>query len=101
MRASRASRVGGGSKGHSESVPAVHGSSDLDTAGALDESSSRDARALEVRDDAYSGPLARVRGSPDPRATRVSRSSRDGGGYKRCSESATAVHGPSGLDMAA
>eukprot|EP00965_Chrysotila_dentata_P042713 1417826-Pleurochrysis_carterae.AAC.1 len=35
-------------------------------AGALDESSSRDARPLEVRVDAYSGPLARVRGSPDP-----------------------------------
>eukprot|EP00965_Chrysotila_dentata_P135446 4478341-Pleurochrysis_carterae.AAC.1 len=67
MRASRASRVGRADKGHSESVSAVHGSSDLGMAGALEESFSRDARPLEVKDDAYSGLLARVRGSPDPR----------------------------------
>eukprot|EP00965_Chrysotila_dentata_P104689 3457437-Pleurochrysis_carterae.AAC.1 len=58
-RASRSSRVAGESEGHSESVLAVHGSSDLDMADALDESSSRDVRPLEVRDDAYSGLLAR------------------------------------------
>eukprot|EP00965_Chrysotila_dentata_P146242 4829437-Pleurochrysis_carterae.AAC.1 len=43
-------------------------------AGAFDESSPRDARLLEVKDDAHSGLLARVRGSPDPRAVRASRS---------------------------
>eukprot|EP00965_Chrysotila_dentata_P057546 1908926-Pleurochrysis_carterae.AAC.1 len=59
VRASRASRVGGEDKGHPESVSTVHGSSDLDMAGAFDESSSRDARLLEVKDDAYSGLLAR------------------------------------------
>eukprot|EP00965_Chrysotila_dentata_P083736 2763269-Pleurochrysis_carterae.AAC.1 len=69
-------------------------------AGAFDESSSRDVRPLEVKDDAYSGLLARVRGIPDPRATRASRSSRDGGGDKSSSESAPAVYGPSDLDMA-
>eukprot|EP00965_Chrysotila_dentata_P088382 2919103-Pleurochrysis_carterae.AAC.1 len=64
----------------------MRGSSDLDTAGALKESSSRDARPLQVRDDAYSGLLARVRGSPDPKVMRASRSSRDGGGDKSRSE---------------
>eukprot|EP00965_Chrysotila_dentata_P099597 3292483-Pleurochrysis_carterae.AAC.1 len=100
MRASRSSRVGSNDKGYSKSVSAVHGSSDLDMAGALDESSSRDARQLEVKDDAYSGLLARVRGSPDLRAMRASRSSRIGGEDKGHSESAPAVHGPSDLDMA-
>eukprot|EP00965_Chrysotila_dentata_P145846 4818457-Pleurochrysis_carterae.AAC.1 len=71
MRVSRSSRIGGGSEGHSESVLAVHGSSNLDMAGALDEQSSRDVQPLEVRDDAYLGLLARVRGSPDPRAIRA------------------------------
>eukprot|EP00965_Chrysotila_dentata_P011655 381742-Pleurochrysis_carterae.AAC.1 len=51
IRASRSSRIGSKDKGHSESVPAVHGSSDLDMADALDESSPRDARLLEVKDD--------------------------------------------------
>eukprot|EP00965_Chrysotila_dentata_P041955 1391845-Pleurochrysis_carterae.AAC.1 len=78
MRASRTSQVGGEDKGHSKSVSAVHGSSDPDMAGAFDESSSRDVRPQEVKDDAYSGLLARVRGSPDPRAIRAIRSSRDG-----------------------
>eukprot|EP00965_Chrysotila_dentata_P168056 5549741-Pleurochrysis_carterae.AAC.1 len=58
MRASRSSRVGGEDKDHLKSVPTVHGSSDLDIVGAFDESSSRDARLLEVKDDAYSGLLA-------------------------------------------
>eukprot|EP00965_Chrysotila_dentata_P001045 33864-Pleurochrysis_carterae.AAC.1 len=70
-------------------------------AGAFDESSSRDVRPLEVKEDAYSGLLARVRGSPDPRAIRAIRSSRVGGGDKSHSESEPVVHGPSGLDMAA
>eukprot|EP00965_Chrysotila_dentata_P069818 2306547-Pleurochrysis_carterae.AAC.1 len=51
IRASRASQAGGGSKGHSESVPAVRRSSDLDTAGAFDELSPRDVHPLEVKDD--------------------------------------------------
>eukprot|EP00965_Chrysotila_dentata_P248447 6208328-Pleurochrysis_carterae.AAC.3 len=59
---SRLSQVGGRDKGHSESVLPVHRSSDLGMAGALDVSSSRDAHPLEVKDDAYSGLLARVRG---------------------------------------
>eukprot|EP00965_Chrysotila_dentata_P142705 4716640-Pleurochrysis_carterae.AAC.1 len=70
-------------------------------AGAFDESSSRDVRPLEVEDDAYWGLLARVRRSPDPRATRASRSSRVAGGDQSHSESAPVVHGLSGLDMAA
>eukprot|EP00965_Chrysotila_dentata_P179178 5917259-Pleurochrysis_carterae.AAC.1 len=70
-------------------------------AGAFEESSSRDVRPLEVKEDAYSGLLARVRGSPDPRATCASRPSRDVGGDKSRSESAPVVHGPSGLDMTA
>eukprot|EP00965_Chrysotila_dentata_P234197 6200036-Pleurochrysis_carterae.AAC.1 len=70
-------------------------------AGAFDESPSHDARLLEVKDDAYSGLLARVRESPDPRAMRASRSSPVGGGDKGHSESAPAVHGLSGLNMAA
>eukprot|EP00965_Chrysotila_dentata_P143948 4754886-Pleurochrysis_carterae.AAC.1 len=59
IRASRASRVGSKDNGHSKSVSAVHGSSDLDMAGAFEESPLRDARLLEVKDDAYSGLLAR------------------------------------------
>eukprot|EP00965_Chrysotila_dentata_P084097 2775980-Pleurochrysis_carterae.AAC.1 len=59
-------------------------------AGALDESPSRNARPLEVRDDAYSGLLARVHGSPDLRATRASRASRGGGEDKGHSESVPA-----------
>eukprot|EP00965_Chrysotila_dentata_P179387 5924304-Pleurochrysis_carterae.AAC.1 len=47
--------------------------------GALDVSSPRDARPLEVKDNAHSGLLAMVRGSPAPRAKRASRSSRVGG----------------------
>eukprot|EP00965_Chrysotila_dentata_P024582 813944-Pleurochrysis_carterae.AAC.1 len=101
MRAIRPSRAGGEGKGHSKSVPTVHGSFDLDMAGAFDESPSHDVRPLEVKDDANSGLLARVRGTPDPRAMRAIRSSRVGGGHKSHSESVPAVHGPSGLDMAA
>eukprot|EP00965_Chrysotila_dentata_P079124 2609273-Pleurochrysis_carterae.AAC.1 len=70
-------------------------------AGAFDESSFRDVRPLEVKEDAYSGLLARVRGSPDLRATWASRSSRDAGEDKSRSEGALVVHGPSGLDMTA
>eukprot|EP00965_Chrysotila_dentata_P176839 5840451-Pleurochrysis_carterae.AAC.1 len=69
-------------------------------AGAFEESSSRDARPLEVREDAYSGLLARVRGLPYPRAMRASRASRVGGKDKGHSESVSAVHGSSDLDMA-
>eukprot|EP00965_Chrysotila_dentata_P081292 2684501-Pleurochrysis_carterae.AAC.3 len=87
MRASRSSPVGGGDKGHSESVLTVHGSTDLGMAGALDLSAPRDARPLEAKDDTYSGLLAKVRGSPDPRAMRVSQSSPVGGGDKGHSES--------------
>eukprot|EP00965_Chrysotila_dentata_P183734 6066756-Pleurochrysis_carterae.AAC.1 len=55
---------------------AVHRSSDLGMAGALDVLPPRDARLLEVKDDAYSGLLARnARESPDPRAMRARRSS--------------------------
>eukprot|EP00965_Chrysotila_dentata_P254863 6212019-Pleurochrysis_carterae.AAC.2 len=100
IRASRSSPVGGGDKGHSKRVSTAHGSSDLGMVGALDELPSRDACLLEVKDDAYSGLLARVRGSPDLRAMRASRSSPVGGGYKNHSESAPAVHGPFGLNMA-
>eukprot|EP00965_Chrysotila_dentata_P083146 2742657-Pleurochrysis_carterae.AAC.1 len=64
-------------------------------AGAFEESSSRDVRPQEVKGDAYSGLLARMRGSPDLRATWASRSSRDGGGDKSRSEGALVVHGPS------
>eukprot|EP00965_Chrysotila_dentata_P127985 4232339-Pleurochrysis_carterae.AAC.1 len=59
-------------------------------AGAFDESLSRDARPLEMRDDAYLGLLARVRGSPDLRAMRASRASRVGGEEKGHSESVPA-----------
>eukprot|EP00965_Chrysotila_dentata_P194512 6176411-Pleurochrysis_carterae.AAC.1 len=102
MRASRSSPVGGGDKGHSASVLTVHGSSDPGILGALDVSAPRDARPLEVmvKDNAYSGLLARVRGSSDPRAMRVSRSSLVGERDKGHSESAPAVHGSSGLSMA-
>eukprot|EP00965_Chrysotila_dentata_P001942 63397-Pleurochrysis_carterae.AAC.1 len=68
-------------------------------AGAFDELPSRDVRPLEVRDDAYSGLLARVRGSPDPRVTRASRSSRDGSGDKSRPNGTLVMHGSSGLDM--
>eukprot|EP00965_Chrysotila_dentata_P095509 3156813-Pleurochrysis_carterae.AAC.1 len=79
MRASRSSRVGSKYKGHSKSVSVVHGSSDLDMAGAFEEPPSRDARPLKVKHDACSSLLARVRGSPNPRVMRVSRTSRVGG----------------------
>eukprot|EP00965_Chrysotila_dentata_P157711 5209637-Pleurochrysis_carterae.AAC.1 len=88
IRAGRSSQVGNKDKGHLKSVSAVHGSSDLGMAGAFDESSLRDACLLEEKDDAYSGLLARMRGSPDPRAMRAIQSSRVGGGDKSHSESA-------------
>eukprot|EP00965_Chrysotila_dentata_P068010 2249657-Pleurochrysis_carterae.AAC.2 len=69
-------------------------------AGALDVSAPRDARPLEVRDDSYSGPLARVRGTSDPRAMVASRSSPVGGGEKGHSESVPTVHGSFDLSMA-
>eukprot|EP00965_Chrysotila_dentata_P087875 2901871-Pleurochrysis_carterae.AAC.1 len=69
-------------------------------AGAFDESPFRDARLLEAKDDAYSGLLARLRGSHDPRAMRASRSSRVGVEDKGHSKSVSAVQGSSDLDMA-
>eukprot|EP00965_Chrysotila_dentata_P200610 6180068-Pleurochrysis_carterae.AAC.4 len=83
-----------------EGVSAVPKPSVMDMAGTPDASSSRDARLLEVKDDAYSGFLARVRGSPDPRAMRASQSSRVEGGNKGHSESVLTVHGSSDLGMA-
>eukprot|EP00965_Chrysotila_dentata_P182169 6015448-Pleurochrysis_carterae.AAC.1 len=68
-------------------------------AGAFDESPSREARLLEVKVDAYSGLLARVRRSSDPRAMRVSRSSRVGGRAKGQPEGVLAVHGSSDLGI--
>eukprot|EP00965_Chrysotila_dentata_P166682 5503835-Pleurochrysis_carterae.AAC.1 len=62
-------------------------------AGAFDEWSPRDARLLEVKDDAYSGLLARVRGSPDLRAIRASRSSQVGNEDKGHLKSVSAVYG--------
>eukprot|EP00965_Chrysotila_dentata_P260132 6213796-Pleurochrysis_carterae.AAC.1 len=56
-------------------------------AGTPEVSPSRDARPLELKEDAYSGLLARVRGSPDPRAIRAGRSSRVRGedrGHSKC-----------------
>eukprot|EP00965_Chrysotila_dentata_P005857 192592-Pleurochrysis_carterae.AAC.1 len=58
--------------------------------GTLEESSYRDVCPLEVKEDAYSGLLARVRGPPDPRVTRASGSNRIGGGSKGHSESVLA-----------
>eukprot|EP00965_Chrysotila_dentata_P149185 4927061-Pleurochrysis_carterae.AAC.1 len=68
-------------------------------AGALDVSSTRDARPVEVKDDAHSGLLARVRGSRDPRAMRASQSSPVGGDRNRA-ESRSTVHGSFDLGMA-
>eukprot|EP00965_Chrysotila_dentata_P086600 2859453-Pleurochrysis_carterae.AAC.1 len=99
MKASRSNRVGGGDKCHLKSVPTVHRTFDLGMAGAFDESTSREARLLEVRDDAYSGLLASVRGSPDPRAMKVSRSSRVGDEDKGHSKSMPIVQGSSDLGM--
>eukprot|EP00965_Chrysotila_dentata_P084636 2793457-Pleurochrysis_carterae.AAC.1 len=65
----------------------------LGMAGTPEVSPTRDARLLEVNNPAYSGLLARVLGSPDPRAMRASRSSRVGGGAKGQPEGALAVHG--------
>eukprot|EP00965_Chrysotila_dentata_P058236 1930844-Pleurochrysis_carterae.AAC.2 len=50
MRASLSSRVGGGGKGHSESLSTVHGSSCLGIAGALDMSSPCDAQQPKIPD---------------------------------------------------
>eukprot|EP00965_Chrysotila_dentata_P017279 573424-Pleurochrysis_carterae.AAC.1 len=72
----------------------------MDMTGTPNMPASPDARPLEVKDDAYSGLLAKVRGSPDARAMRASRSSRDGGGNKSHSESVLTVHGSSDLGMA-
>eukprot|EP00965_Chrysotila_dentata_P108955 3599765-Pleurochrysis_carterae.AAC.1 len=69
-------------------------------AGALDESPSRDARPLDVRNGAYSGLLARVRGSPDLKAMMASRARRVGSKDKGHLKSVLAVHGSSDLDMA-
>eukprot|EP00965_Chrysotila_dentata_P012663 418111-Pleurochrysis_carterae.AAC.1 len=58
-----------------EGVSALPKPSGMDMAGIPDVLSSRGARPLEEKDDAYSGLLPRVRGAPDPRAMRASRSS--------------------------
>eukprot|EP00965_Chrysotila_dentata_P064581 2141361-Pleurochrysis_carterae.AAC.5 len=100
MRASRSSRVGGGNQDHSESVLTVHGSSALGMADALHVSSPRNARPLDVKDDAHSGILARVRGSPDSRAMRASRSNQVGGGNQDDSDGMLAVSKPSGVGKA-
>eukprot|EP00965_Chrysotila_dentata_P070832 2341253-Pleurochrysis_carterae.AAC.1 len=83
-----------------EGVPAVPDPSGMDMAGTPEVSPSRDARPFKVREDAYSGLLARVFGSPDPRAMKASRSSRVGSKDKGHLKSVSAVHGSSGLDMA-
>eukprot|EP00965_Chrysotila_dentata_P033725 1122065-Pleurochrysis_carterae.AAC.1 len=59
-----------------EGVPTVPKPSGMDMAGTPKVPPSRDARLLEVKDDAYLGLLARVRESPDLRAMRASRASR-------------------------
>eukprot|EP00965_Chrysotila_dentata_P217334 6189933-Pleurochrysis_carterae.AAC.1 len=64
----------------------VHGSFGLGMVGALDVSSAPDARLLEEKDNEHSGLLARVRGSPYPRAMRARRSSRVGEGNQDHSE---------------
>eukprot|EP00965_Chrysotila_dentata_P055392 1838106-Pleurochrysis_carterae.AAC.1 len=74
--------------------------SGIDMAGIPDVSSSRDARPLEVKNNAYSDLLTKVRGSLVPRAMRASRLSRVGGEDKGHSESVPTVCGPSGLGMA-
>eukprot|EP00965_Chrysotila_dentata_P167801 5541319-Pleurochrysis_carterae.AAC.1 len=56
---------------------------------------SRDARLLEVEDDAYSGLLARVRGSPDLRVIRASRASQAGSKDKGHLKGVSAVYGSS------
>eukprot|EP00965_Chrysotila_dentata_P042631 1414309-Pleurochrysis_carterae.AAC.1 len=61
-----------------EGVSTVPKPSGMDIAGTPEVPPSRDARPLEVRDDAYSGLLVRVRGSPDLRAVEASRASRAG-----------------------
>eukprot|EP00965_Chrysotila_dentata_P134971 4464223-Pleurochrysis_carterae.AAC.1 len=83
-----------------EGVSAAPKPSGMDMAGTPEVSPSCDARLLQVKDDAYSGLLARVRGSPDPRAMRAGRSSRVGGEDKGQSEGVLAVHGSSDVGMA-
>eukprot|EP00965_Chrysotila_dentata_P122741 4056636-Pleurochrysis_carterae.AAC.1 len=72
----------------------------MDMAGTPEVPPSRDARQLEVKDDAYSGLLARVRGPPDLRAIKASRASRVGSKDKGHSKGGSAAHGSSDLDMA-
>eukprot|EP00965_Chrysotila_dentata_P063146 2092505-Pleurochrysis_carterae.AAC.1 len=71
----------------------------MDMAGTPEVPPSRDSRPLEVKGDAYSGLLARVRGSPDMRAMRTSRASRAGSKDKGHLKGVSAVHGSSDLDM--
>eukprot|EP00965_Chrysotila_dentata_P065448 2169086-Pleurochrysis_carterae.AAC.1 len=59
-----------------ERVSTVPKPSGMDMAGTPEVLPSHDARPLEVRDDAYSGLLAKVCGSPDLRAIRASQASR-------------------------
>eukprot|EP00965_Chrysotila_dentata_P247821 6207981-Pleurochrysis_carterae.AAC.2 len=85
-------------KENKEGVSAVPKPSGMDMVAMPDVVSSCDTRPLEVKDNAHTGLLARVRGSPDPRATRASQLSRVGGGDKgHHSESVPTVHGSSGL----
>eukprot|EP00965_Chrysotila_dentata_P037356 1242887-Pleurochrysis_carterae.AAC.1 len=73
-----------------EGVSTVPKPSGMDMAGTPEAPPSRDARPLKVKDEAYSGLLARVRGSPDLRAMRTSRASRAGSKDKGHSESVPA-----------
>eukprot|EP00965_Chrysotila_dentata_P077309 2552617-Pleurochrysis_carterae.AAC.1 len=100
MNASRSSPVGVEDEGYLKGVTTVHGSSDLDMAGAFVESPFRHARPLEVKNDAHSGLLARVPGSPDPKAMRASRSNRLGVEDKGHLKVVPTVHGSSDLGMA-
>eukprot|EP00965_Chrysotila_dentata_P109217 3609352-Pleurochrysis_carterae.AAC.1 len=61
-----------------EEVSTVPKPSGMDMAGTPEVTPSRNARPLDVRNDAYSGLLARVRGSSDLRAIKASRASRVG-----------------------
>eukprot|EP00965_Chrysotila_dentata_P121037 4003437-Pleurochrysis_carterae.AAC.1 len=69
-----------------EGVSTLPKPSGMDMAGTPEVPLSRDDRLLEVRDDAYSGLLARMRGSPDLRVIRASRASRVGSNDKGHSE---------------
>eukprot|EP00965_Chrysotila_dentata_P100674 3326621-Pleurochrysis_carterae.AAC.2 len=87
-------------KDDTERVSAVSKPSGMDMVGIPDVPPFCDARPLEVKDDAHPGLLARVRGSPDPREMRASRSSRAGGADRHDSDGMLAVTKPSDVGMA-